>query len=68
MEVSGPSNDFLSNSDVISLYKAVQDKRKELTHVGNYITYSTKDEEVHTQNVKLLARMVPLPPSLSLGV
>lgn len=46
VEVQGPSNDYVLNIDSVALYKAVQDTRRELTQVGNYITYTIEDEEV----------------------
>ena len=46
VKLSGPSNDYVVNDDIVSLYQAVQNQRKELSQNGNYITYSIEDEEV----------------------
>jgi len=41
-----PGSDYIENEDKISLFHSVINKRKELSHVGDYIKYVNEDEEV----------------------
>ena len=47
-ELPSPSNNFISSNDSISLFKAVLNKRRELSNTGDYISYFIEGEEVST--------------------
>ena len=49
-ELSSPSNDYMSRNDTVSLFKAVQNKRRELSHVGDYISYTIESEIVRVHS------------------
>ena len=36
-------NDYISGSDMVSLFKAVQVQQEKLCHVGDYIVYKTEE-------------------------
>lgn len=44
--LSCPTNEYVSLNDSISLFKALENKQGELTHVGDYISYCMEDEQV----------------------
>ena len=45
MKVMRPTNEWILDSDKIGLFKAVQNQKRHLSHVGDHVSYRIADDD-----------------------